>query len=245
MIVMLLSGVSGTGKTFFREKYLNQIPYVDLAEVHEENPFIPLGAPSVNAAYRQAAAIDKDVVVMEGYFLRCSQSTSEIVRLLKENDDKLILFHFNAEWSTIERRLIGHSDRLEMARRCYTRPNTNMETYGSYKSGIWWADQAGHHDIYCPCAFCLRWRWAMDVSNESPRELMSRILGYRIAQLESRGVSIELAFLDGLLSQTSWVDDGMADSLYRATGLPAIVWKVLGDCFVPIDGQSKLITRYE
>lgn len=70
--VIVLCGVSGTGKTYARENAseLSSLPYVDVADVYLSNPsFNWVGATAGVIARVKALLADHSVVVVEGYYI--------------------------------------------------------------------------------------------------------------------------------------------------------------------------------
>jgi 2-phosphoglycerate kinase len=76
--VILLSGVSGVGKTHLRENsYLSEYPYVDIADIYTEWPevgWFDATNKLIDKVHKLLSRSDTDTVVIEGYFLPGTQS---------------------------------------------------------------------------------------------------------------------------------------------------------------------------
>ena len=74
--VILLSGVSGVGKTYLRQNsYLSDFPAVDIADVYDDLPSANWSeAVSALTAKVKKLLDDHDTVVVEGYFLPGTES---------------------------------------------------------------------------------------------------------------------------------------------------------------------------
>jgi len=134
-ILIVLSGVSGTGKTHFRTHHedYRDLPQVDIADVYRDNPFIPRGMAAVASVWpRVMKAFERgDEVILEGYFLRDSQSRWTLNRLASRSDVEVRYLNFWAPLEVCEDRLTGaklrgeiteeeYETRLSMLRRCWT-----------------------------------------------------------------------------------------------------------------------------
>lgn len=77
---IILSGVSGTGKTRHREKNLAKFPFVDISDVYREVEGISWDA-AVSAVATKALKLfqESDTVVIEGYFLERTPSRYQLV----------------------------------------------------------------------------------------------------------------------------------------------------------------------
>jgi len=83
---IVLSGVSGTGKTYARlnDPELKDLPYVDIADFYKENADVHWAV--AHALLKRKVAellLEHDTVVVEGYFLPGTPSRNGLARALK------------------------------------------------------------------------------------------------------------------------------------------------------------------
>ena len=81
---IVLSGISGTGKTRYRESHLAEFPYVDISDVYKDVPGISWDA-AVSAVATRALKLfqEHDTVVIEGYFLKGTPSRLQLIHELR------------------------------------------------------------------------------------------------------------------------------------------------------------------
>lgn len=79
--VIILAGVSGSGKTRTRLTEYPECPYVDIAEVYKEIPWAGWYEATVAVATKVRKLAGDKPVIVEGYFLPGSAS----LKLLKQN----------------------------------------------------------------------------------------------------------------------------------------------------------------
>lgn len=136
--IVCLSGVSGTGKTHYRttQKSYKDLPYVDIADIHKEQP-VGLGAPAVYALWERVKPLlpEHPVIVIEGYFLRNSLSRAVLNDLCQRAGARLWYVEFWEEKDVCARRIhkqvfrgeISREDadiRIEMMERTWRPKNT-------------------------------------------------------------------------------------------------------------------------
>lgn len=107
--ITVLSGVSGTGKTYHRTHELAHLPFVDIADVYRENPFIERGAMATCALWDRAEKLleENDEIVIEGYFLKGSESRRWLVSLAHRSYVEVEIINFWAPLDTCEARIRG------------------------------------------------------------------------------------------------------------------------------------------
>lgn len=128
--LIVLSGVSGTGKTRWRTEHpdFKNIPYVDIADIYKSIPNIPRGAAVVCAMWiRIASKLEThDTVIAEGYFLRESESRAVLLSMARLAGVKVRIINFWAPLEECERRIrlqqLDDEDtnlRIDMLKRCW------------------------------------------------------------------------------------------------------------------------------
>lgn len=140
--ILVLAGVSGTGKTRYRRRHLANYPYIDIADLYKEFPSLMRGAPAViTLSYRLHKLLGEHLVgtvVIEGYFLRGSESRAT---LITEAQAWGVPIHFMNFWDPLEvceQRLrqamenneIASDDgeeRIAMTKRCWRPRSTSTE----------------------------------------------------------------------------------------------------------------------
>jgi len=99
---IILSGVSGTGKTYARthDPELKDLPYVDIADVYREFPELDWSA-AAGAVEKRAARLlqEHDTIVIEGYYLPGSTTRRWLVSALKIAGAQVEIREF---WAPIE-----------------------------------------------------------------------------------------------------------------------------------------------
>lgn len=132
--LIILSGVSGTGKTRYRTRHpdLKDLPFVDMADIYRDNPAIPKGVSGTVVLWHRVRGKLKehDTVVAEGYFLKGSVSRDALLTLAKGDGIKVRIISFWAPMDECEKRLRlqqmrgeiseGEADlRIDMMKRCW------------------------------------------------------------------------------------------------------------------------------
>jgi predicted kinase len=134
--VLVLCGVSGTGKTHYRKKVLPEYPYVDIADVYKEIPFIQRGTPAVVHLWDRVRKLlqENELVVVEGYFLKGSESRTTIMYYAYRDGVRVKFMNFWAPKDVCEERIRGQilrdevskvegEERIEMMKRCWRKKN--------------------------------------------------------------------------------------------------------------------------
>jgi predicted kinase len=131
--VIVLAGVSGTGKTHARlnDPELKDLPYVDIADVHEEFPEFDW-YEALHALLKRARQLlqEHDIIVIEGYFLRFSTSRRILVNDMKLAGAKVEFREFWApfqvcalritqQWERGEITAPEYRRRIELLKRCW------------------------------------------------------------------------------------------------------------------------------
>jgi len=134
--LIILSGVSGVGKTRHRENHpdFKDLPCVDMADIYRDIPNIPRGISGTMALWTRVAGKFKehgvDTVVAEGYFLKGTESRGCLVTMAKNAGVKVRIINFWAPLDECEKRLRlqqmkGKASaaevelRIEMLKRCW------------------------------------------------------------------------------------------------------------------------------
>jgi predicted kinase len=95
--VICLSGVSGTGKTWWREhsKDHKHLPFVDIADIYKEAP-VQWGFPAVYALWQKVEPLlaEHDMVIVEGYFLKGSESRMALNHFCERAGVELVYYVF-------------------------------------------------------------------------------------------------------------------------------------------------------
>ena len=132
--LIILSGVSGTGKTRYRTTHpdFEDLPHVDMAEIYRDIPAVPRGISGTMVLWTRVAGKFKehDVVVAEGYFLKGTESRGVLVTMAKDAGVKVRIINFWAPLDECEKRLClqqmkGEATeedvelRIDMLKRCW------------------------------------------------------------------------------------------------------------------------------
>jgi predicted kinase len=105
MKLIVLSGLSGAGKTTYRLEQLPDIPYIDMADMYE------LGAGSwdiaLSMAFDRLEAMGGDELILEGYFLARSTSREWVDWLCERNGWEVEYICFDASYNECKKRILA------------------------------------------------------------------------------------------------------------------------------------------
>jgi predicted kinase len=131
--VIVLAGVSGTGKTHARthDPELKDLPYVDIAEIYERWPEFDWYEVLYTLLKRARQLLQEhEAIVIEGYFLRFSTSRRILVNDMKVAGAKVEFREFWApfqvcalritqQWERGEITAPEYRRRIELLKRCW------------------------------------------------------------------------------------------------------------------------------
>lgn len=118
-MIVLLSGVSGTGKTWLRTRHtqLSQLPCVDIADIYDDLPDADWWQ-ATNALIAKTHKLLKDhpTVLVEGYFLPGTESRKMLANSFLGHQSQEIFLHASRDVCAQRIRDSGHDvkRRLEL-----------------------------------------------------------------------------------------------------------------------------------
>jgi len=132
--VIILAGVSGTGKTHARlnDPELKDLPYVDIAEIYERWPEFDW-YEALHALLKHARFLLQkyDTILIEGYFLPHSRSRSILIDDMRVAGTKVVFREFWSPFEVCQERILSQWERgeisaavcktrIEMLKRCWS-----------------------------------------------------------------------------------------------------------------------------
>jgi predicted kinase len=112
--LIVLSGLSGSGKTYARVNTpeLKDIPYMDMAEIYLQNPDQSWGA-ALNLAFSglEKFFYDHDTLILEGYFLKGSASRQWVEWMCTRNGWEVEYHEFMATYKECRERILAQEQR--------------------------------------------------------------------------------------------------------------------------------------